>query len=62
VDNSGGQTGDAFAGSGYGLVNLLFYPTNNILVGTELQYGSIELKDGSKGSDTRIQTSFKWSF
>ena len=62
VDNTGGQTGDAFTGSGYGLVNLLFYPTKNILVGTELQYGSIELKDGSRGSDTRIQTSFKWSF
>jgi hypothetical protein len=61
-DNSDGQTDDAFSSSQYGLINLLYYPTNNIMVGGELQYGERELNDGSSGDDTRFQMTFKFSF
>jgi len=61
-DNSSGQNGDAFAKSQYGVINLLYYPTNNIMVGGELQYAERELNDGRSGDDTRVQVSFKFSF
>jgi hypothetical protein len=61
-DNSDGQTGDAFKGNQYGIVNLLHYPTEAIMVGGELQYGEYEQKDGQTRDDTRVQVSFKYKF
>lgn len=61
-DNSDGQTDSAFKANSYGLVNLLHYPTNNIMVGGELQYGEYEQKGGKTADDTRVQFSFKYMF
>lgn len=62
VDNREGQRDDAFDKSDYGLVNLLHYPTGNTMVGAELLHGKLRLNDGSEGTDTRVQFSFKYSF
>ena len=32
------------------------------MIGGELMYGELELKDGSTADDTRMQMSFKYSF
>ncbi len=61
-DNTGGQTGAAFHASDYGNLNLLYYPTNNVMVGGELIYGKLEQKDGSDADDTRVQMSLKYNF
>lgn len=62
LDNRAGQRDDAFDVSQYGLVNLLHYPAENIMVGAEFLHGKLELKDGSSGTDTRLQFSAKFSF
>ncbi|TVS10834.1 MAG: hypothetical protein EA419_09680 [Wenzhouxiangella sp.] len=62
LDNRDGQSEQAFSKSNYGLVNLLHYPTDNIMVGGELLHGKLELNDGSEGTDTRVQFSFRFSF
>ena len=61
-DNSGGQNDDAFAGSQYGLVNLLHYPVKEIMLGGELQYGEYEEKGGVTRDDTRMQFTAKYMF
>lgn len=61
-DNTGGQTGTAFHASDYGNLNLMYYPTSNVMVGGELMYGKLELKDGSDADDTRFQMSLKYNF
>ncbi len=62
LDNTEGQRDDAFDVSQYGLVNILHYPAENIMVGAEFLHGKLELKDGSSGTDTRVQFSFKFNF
>lgn len=62
LNNRAGQTDDAFDKSDYGLVNLLHYPTDNIMVGGEFLHGKLRLNDGSSGTDTRVQFSLKVSF
>lgn len=62
VDNREGQRENAFDKSDYGLVNLLHYPTNNTMIGAEFLHGKLRLNDGSDGTDTRVQFSFKFSF
>ncbi|MFO7763207.1 MAG: DcaP family trimeric outer membrane transporter [Wenzhouxiangellaceae bacterium] len=62
IDNRDGQIDAAIDNSSYGLVNLLHYPTDNIMVGAELQHGELNLNDGADGTDTRVQFSFKFSF
>jgi len=61
-DTTDGQYGSAYEGARYGNVNLLYYPVPGIMVGGELVYGELELKDGSEADDTRFQMSFKYSF
>ncbi len=61
-DNTGGQNGSAFHATDYGNLNLLYYPTNNVMVGGELIYGKLEQKDGSDADDTRVQMSLKYNF
>ncbi len=61
-DTTDGQFGSAYEGARYGNVNLLHYPVPGIMVGGELVYGELELKDGSEADDTRFQMSFKYSF
>ena len=56
IDNSNGQTADAFHRGHYGLATLLFYPVDNVMVGGEFQWGRREnFLDGFKSDDFRIQ-------
>ena len=61
-DNSAGQNGDAYTASQYGLVNLMYYPVKQVMLGGELQYGEYEHKDGKTLDDTRVQFSTKYMF
>ena len=63
IDNSSGQAPNAFRRGHYGLGNLLFYPTENSMVGGEFQWGRREnFLDGFKVDDFRIQFSFRYNF
>jgi hypothetical protein len=63
IDNSNGQTPDAFRKGHYALGNLLYYPYENVMVGGEFQWGRREnFLDGFKSDDFRIQFSFKYNF
>ena len=63
IDNSNGQSANAYHRGHYALTNLLFYPTDNVMIGGELQWGRREnFLDGFKSDDFRIQFSFKYNF
>jgi hypothetical protein len=63
IDNSNGQAANAYHRGHYGLGNLLYYPTDNVMVGGEFQWGRREnFLDGFKADDFRIQFSFKYNF
>jgi DcaP outer membrane protein len=63
IDNSDGQTPDAFHRGYYGLANLLYYPYENVMVGGEFQWGRRQnFLDGFHSDDFRIQFSFKYNF
>jgi len=61
-ENTDAQAGNAFTGSQYGLVNLLYYPVKQVMLGGELQHGEYEHKDGKTLDDTRVQFSTKYMF
>ena len=47
IDNSDGQSADAFKKGQYALANLLYYPTPNVFLGPEIQWGKREnFRDG----------------
>jgi hypothetical protein len=63
IDNSDGQSDDAFKKGQYALANILYYPTSNILLGPEIQWGKREnFRDGFTSDDFRIQFSAKYNF
>jgi hypothetical protein len=63
IDNSDGQSDDAFKRGQYALANLLYYPAKNIMLGPEIQWGDREnFRDGFKSHDVRIQFSAKYNF
>ena len=63
IDNSNGQTPDAFRKGHYALGNLLYYPYENVMIGGEFQWGRREnFLDGFHSDDFRIQFSFKYNF
>ena len=63
IDNSNGQAPNAYRRGHYGLGNLLFYPTDNVMLGGEFQWGRREnFLDGFKSDDFRIQFSFRYNF
>ncbi|HEX6851410.1 MAG TPA: DcaP family trimeric outer membrane transporter [Candidatus Polarisedimenticolaceae bacterium] len=63
IDNSDGQAPSAFKKGQYALVNLLYYPVANVMLGPELQWGKRENNsDGFSSDDFRIQFSAKYSF
>ena len=63
IDNSNGQSPDAFRKGHYALGNLLYYPFENVMVGGEFQWGRREnFLDGFKSDDFRIQFSFRYNF
>ena len=63
IDNSDGQTPDAFKKGQYALANLLYYPAPNVFLGPEVQWGKREnFRDGFTSDDFRIQFSAKYNF
>jgi hypothetical protein len=63
MDNSGAQADDAFKTGQYAVINLLYYPTDNVMAGIEFQWGSREnFRDGFESSISKIQLSFRYSF
>jgi hypothetical protein len=61
VDNTNFQDPTAFHKGEYASANLL-WSRDNALAGAELLWGRRTDNDGDKGSDLRLQASFKWSF
>ena len=63
IDNSDGQSDDAFKRGQYALANLLYYPTPSVFLGPEIQWGKREnFRDGFTSDDFRIQFSAKYNF
>jgi hypothetical protein len=63
ISNSDGQSPDAFHRGHYGSGNLLFYPTDNVMVGTEVIWGKrSNFLDGFSSEDVHLQFSFKYNF
>jgi hypothetical protein len=63
IDNTDGQTADAFKKGQYALANLLYYPAPNVFLGPEIQWGKREnFQDGFTSDDFRIQFSAKYNF
>ena len=62
VDNTAGQTGDTYEKGQYASANLLYYPVENVLVGAEVIWGELSVKDGRDNDATRIQITFKYNF
>jgi hypothetical protein len=62
VDNTDGQTADAFNKGEYASVNLLYTPVENVLVGVEALWGQREDNGGNDGDDSRVQFTMKYNF
>jgi hypothetical protein len=63
IDNSDGQSDDAFKRGQYAVANLLYYPTSNVMLGPEVQWGKREnFRDGFTSDDFRIQFSARYNF
>jgi hypothetical protein len=63
IDNSDLQAANAFSDGHYALGNLLYYPTKNVMMGGEFQWGRrVNFADGFEVDDFRIQFSFKYNF
>lgn len=63
IDNTALQLPSEFHKGQYGIFNLLHYPTKNIMVGGEFQWGRRNnFTDGFQYDDYRIQASFRYNF
>lgn len=62
VDNTNFQEPTAFKAAQYASVNLLYTPSDKILMGGEFLWGTREDKDGEEGEDYRLQLTFKYNF
>ena len=62
VDNTNFQEATAFQTAQYASVNLLYSPSDKIMMGGEFLWGTREDKDGEEGEDYRLQVSFKYAF
>lgn len=63
IDNSSGQTPDAFNKGEYALANVLFHPVKNVMFGPEIQWGRREnFRDGFSSDTVRLQFSVKYNF
>src|SRR6185503_6822819 len=63
ISNSDGQLPDAFRRGHYGSANLLFYPVDRVMIGTEVRWGRREnVLDGFSSEDVHLQFSFKYNF
>jgi len=59
IDNSNGQSANAYHRGHYALTNLLFYPTDNVMIGGELQWGRHERTSSMASSLTISASSFR---
>ena len=63
IDNTDGQSIDAFKTGQYALFNLLYYPTTNTMVGGEVQWGRRDNAfDGFHSDDLRFQLSARVNY
>lgn len=63
IDNSDAQTDNSFKKGQYAIVNLLYTPVKNCMMGAEFQWGDREnFRDGWSTSISKIQFSFKYNF
>jgi len=63
IDNVALQTASEFHKGQYGLINLLYYPTKNVMMGTEFQWGRRNnFKDGFSFDDYRVQFGARYNF
>jgi hypothetical protein len=63
IDNSDGQSANAFKKGQYALANLLYHPTAKLFYGPELQYGKREnFRDGFESDDVRVQFSVRYDW
>lgn len=63
VDNTDGQSADAFSKGNYIAANLMYYPVQNAMMGVEFQYGDrANFANGFESSITKVQFSFKYNF
>lgn len=63
ISNSDLQAPDAFKVGQYALVNVLFYPVDNVMFGPEFQWGRRENNsDGFNVDDYRLQFSVRYKF
>jgi hypothetical protein len=63
IDNSDGQTPDAYSFGHYALGNVWYYPVPNVGIAGELQWGRREnFSDGFSSDGVKVQFSFKYNF
>jgi DcaP outer membrane protein len=62
LDTTAGQHDTEFAKGQIAQINLLHYPADNVLLGTEFNWGEREDVNGNTGTDYRIQFSLKVNF
>ncbi len=63
IDNTSGQSANAFKKGDYALANVMFYPVKDVMFGPELQWGSREnFRDGFTSDDLRFQFTVKYNF
>lgn len=63
IDNSNGQSADAFSKGDYALANVLWKPVPSVMFGPEIQYGRRKnFRDGFESDDLRFQFSAKYNF
>jgi hypothetical protein len=63
IDNSAGQSDDAFSIGHYAIGNLMFYPAPGLMSGIELQWGRREnFRDDFQADIFKVQFSFKYNF
>ena len=63
ITNSDGETPSAFHRGHYASGNFLFYPVDNVMIGSEVIWGKrTNWLDGFSSDDVHIQFSFKYNF
>ena len=62
LDTSDGQLPSEFETGQIAQINLLHYPRDNVMLGTEFNWGQREDVDGNTGTDYRLQFSLKVNF
>ena len=62
LDTSDGQGPTEFKKGQIAQINLLYFPVDQVMMGTEFIWGEREDIDGNVGSDYRVQFSLKLNF